>query len=206
VAFLARRFSFECWNFTHTVDAFAFVKYYMGGYFERTLEACCRRYFNYDYNACVGTSGHIPNGFYPNWGETEIKCLAASDEMPDYMHANTDIWVYNDIESCCKNYYSWTYTECVVGSGGQTAASDSGKWYVNHQETICQQDCEKGGNVTCGGLAKVWEVLYESVEECCANQLSWIPSATCKARSTFTNAVGTGEWYIDYSLEMVRRS
>ena len=59
----------------------------IGMYFELNLEACCKKYFNYDYFKCAGTAltaANLPVGFYPNWDINEIQCLEAADGMLDY--------------------------------------------------------------------------------------------------------------------------
>lgn len=91
----------------------------MGSYFTNSLDSCCQRYYSWDYHNCAGDSGTLPNGYYPNWGNVEVKCLKSSEEMPPYIRAEPEKWMYNDIAACCKRYYSWAYNDCVTGSGGK---------------------------------------------------------------------------------------
>ena len=59
--------------------------------------------------------------------------------MPDYMRANPQQYLYDDIESCCENYYQWEEDVCIEASGGNTVATTTGEWYVNYQEEVCVQ-------------------------------------------------------------------
>ncbi|KAL7539345.1 hypothetical protein ACHAXR_009202, partial [Thalassiosira sp. AJA248-18] len=176
--------------------------YLTGGYFETSLRACCHRYFHWALAECTGGTLPFLGGFYPNWGATEMKCLESSDEMPDYMRNNPSQWLYNDVETCCENYYHWDYNDCIAGSGGSSTSSATGKWFVNHLEEICHQDCPSSGNVTCGGLANSWDELYDSAFDCCSSQLSWLRPTDCESKSTHTTVVGSSNWYVDWGLDM----
>ena len=149
-----------------------------GTYFESSLTSCCDRYFSWDYYKCMGDSATLPIGFYPNWGKAEIKCLESSEKMPDYIITNPS-YMYSDIESCCDRYYSWSFNECIAGSGGSsTLASGTSNWYVNHPDEICQKDCPKTEGGSCGGTAKSWDQLYASASQCCKN-LWWVDPSKC---------------------------
>ena len=124
--------------------------------------------------------------------------------MPDYMRASPQQYLYDDIESCCENYYQWEEDVCIENSGGNTVATATGKWYVNHQEEVCVQDCPKSVGGYCGGLAKEWDQLYNSEKDCCDVQLSWIASSVCEARSTLTTPTGSSRYYVDWGVEKVR--
>eukprot|EP00584_Thalassiosira_punctigera_P022733 CAMPEP_0172574500 /NCGR_PEP_ID=MMETSP1067-20121228/136730_1 /TAXON_ID=265564 ORGANISM="Thalassiosira punctigera, Strain Tpunct2005C2" /NCGR_SAMPLE_ID=MMETSP1067 /ASSEMBLY_ACC=CAM_ASM_000444 /LENGTH=908 /DNA_ID=CAMNT_0013367129 /DNA_START=168 /DNA_END=2895 /DNA_ORIENTATION=- len=192
------------WGSSHTCindgNPPAYMKI-IGTYLENSLLKCCERYFSWDYFTCAGSSATLPSGFYPSWGSSETKCLESSDAMPDYMKRNPTQWLYEDIESCCEQHYSWEFSTCIQESGGNPLATSTGKWYVNHEERICQQDCPETGNVTCGGLANSWDILYESSGDCCEGQLSWISSAVCTAQSTSSPIVGSSLWFIDWDSE-----
>lgn len=178
-----------------------------GTFFESSLEACCNRYYSWDVFACTGGVGTAPSGFYPNWEGTKPKCLNSTetpDELPDYMWENPE-WLSDDLETCCETHFGWAKSECIGRSGGDISALATGKWYVNHQDQICQQDCAEAGG-TCGGLAKPHDTLYDTPAACCAEKLSWIVTSTCEVHSTLSTstgvtAVGTNQWYIDWWLE-----
>jgi len=175
-----------------------------GTYFENSLDACCDRFFSWDTIECKGDSASIPSGFYPNWAGTKTKCLNSTEmstTVPGYMAKNPEQWLFNDIESCCEQYYSWVYKGCIGLTSGNSVDSGTDKWYVNHQEEICQQDCPEEGMGACGGLATPWDQLYASAAVCCAEKLSWITPSTCEAQSSLATAVGTSRWYVDWVLE-----
>jgi len=173
-------------------------------YYEPSLDACCERYFSWDIYECNGNAITAPIGFYPNGGKTEHKCLNATETastIPDYMLNNPEQWLDSDIEMCCERHYNWEYNDCVSQSGGSSSSTATGEWYVNHEGQICQQDCLKEVNATCGGLVQAWDTLYSTASDCCAEKLSWIASARCESRSTLTTEVGSSEWYVDWSTE-----
>jgi hypothetical protein len=156
------------------------------GYYEKSLEDCCERYFSWDYYTCTGAleaAGSLDEimGYYPNWGEAGTKCSNSVNSMPKYMQTNPDIWIHDDIETCCKNYFGYALGECISSSGGEVLTS--GKWYVNYKRTVCQMDCINGGGA-CGGIAHSWDELYDSAGECCKEKLFWIPKSDCESEST----------------------
>jgi len=174
------------------------------GYTKLSLEACCKRYFSWDFSTCTVGSVTLPSGFYPNWGGFETKCLnstKATTTLPDYMQKNPQQWLVDDVESCCKEHYNWVYNDCISLSGANSAATATLKWYVNYDEEICQQDCPSEGGEPCGGLAKQWNVLYETPASCCAKGLFWIASPVCEDQSTDTAVASTSLWYVNWVLE-----
>jgi len=75
-----------------------------GGYYESTLQACCERWYSWDIHTCMDDTPLV-EGFYPNWGQTESKCINATETAPPgYMLSNPSYWLYDDLDDCCKNY------------------------------------------------------------------------------------------------------
>jgi len=171
-----------------------------GTYFETSLDACCRRYYQWDLNNCLGIAETVPSGFYPKWGTSETKCLdsnVASETLP----YDAENWLENDIESCCQRHFNWAFNDCVSLSGGSLNLIATGKWYVNYQEEICQTDCLKEAGGPCGGLVDNWNTLFDTAADCCKEKLSWIASPTCTSLSMLLPVVGTSQWYVDWDLE-----
>ena len=138
------------------VNAPAYMKI-LGTYFESSLEACCQRYYSWAYQSCAGDAGEVISGYYPNWGNQLTKCLNTTESMPEYMQTDPEKWLYDDVQSCCENYYrtytqcavvfrkntlltsgyfsctlDWALNECIDESGGSPLAlTGTGKWYVN---------------------------------------------------------------------------
>jgi len=166
------------------------------GWLYNNRDGCCTRYYAYDYTACMGVNGAAAIGYYPAWDGTE-KCRNDRD-VPDYMRRNPSLWIYDDIESCCGRYYNWAKADCVSRSGGTTSEVAAFKWYVNHENEVCEQDCLKSNGHPCGGLVPTWKVLYETPVSCCKNTLSWITPSVCEAASSGTTYPGTDKWYAYY--------
>jgi hypothetical protein len=59
-------------------------------------------------------------------------------------------WFPETLEACCKR--------------------QTNKWYVDYHSWKCIQDCV-GPN--CGGLAKGWDLTYQSNEKRCHKCMSW---------------------------------
>lgn len=175
-----------------------------GIYFESSLDACCKRYFGWDLSVCNGSSGPVPSGFFPNWGGTEQRCINSTESpnlLPNYMRQNSEQWLNDDVGTCCERHFNWVYGDCIELSGGNSSEIATNKWYVNQRDEVCQRDCPEGNGGSCGGLARPWNALYETVANCCAQKLSWISPETCEAKSSGVAPTGTSEWFIDWSLE-----
>ena len=220
--------SFRCLN-----DGNApFYMKHSSKYFERSRAACCKRFFGWNYVTCAGDSVDFPVGFYPSWHTGEVKCINATDTMPDYSKCfdfiaytcmrlishnpilycvltvikNPESWLFDSVETCCEEYYTWDHTNCVSESNENAISTFTGKFYVNHMKEICQGDCPDGeGGGYCGGPVQSWNVLYDTAKECCQKKLGWIAAATCEARSLGTST-GSSQWYVDWQKEKVSRS
>jgi len=102
-----------------------------GGYFESSLQACCVRWYSWDFGSCMGDSNHV-QGFYPNWDSSIVKCLNATTVLPpQYMQSNPSHWLYDSAQDCCSRYYSWANNECIKNSDQTDFAVGSRKWYVD---------------------------------------------------------------------------
>ena len=171
------------------------------GYMFKTLADCCKKHYNWNYNGCVGIINipGIPVGsglYYPDWEGEDKGCKNDGDE-PAYMSNNPSAWMFDTLDKCCANRYSWNMAGCL-GAGGSTLPTGSNKWYVNGYEngSICVQDCE--GASPCGGLANSWDNLHESAKVCCQKKLFWIVASKCEAESTGGTAAGSDQWYVDW--------
>ena len=88
--------------------------------------------------------------------------------------------LYSTLQDCCEANVSWDVDNCKHASQG-TQYQGSGEFYVDWTMSQCVQDCPASTTVgsTCGGIAKTWDKLYTTVQDCC-NRLSWIPSSKCQ--------------------------
>ncbi len=136
-----------------------------------TREECCKKFYGWNYYACVGTSPVLTNGeYYPDWsgsGSSTSTCLN-DNKMPSYMLTNQAWYLSTTLEKCCKRHFSWNVKECLG-----TSAEGSNEWYVRYEENTCVQDCS--GASPCGGIADSWQELYSSKAKCCQEKLYWIP-------------------------------
>ncbi|KAL7532360.1 hypothetical protein ACHAXR_007556 [Thalassiosira sp. AJA248-18] len=164
-----------------------------GKYIEKSLASCYKRWHSWDVHTCM------------DWETQDTKCLNAteikSDNMPDFMRKAPGPWLADSIEECCERYFAWEYGSCVSESGGDATDTSTRKWYLSHMDSVCKQDCPKQSGPNCGGIAKQWDQLYESAEECCDDKLQWIPISVCVPYSTDSTVTGSGLWYVSYESE-----
>merc|ERR1711957_1101086 len=109
--------------------------------------------------------------------------------MGRYMRESPE-WLRDDIESCCERFYSWALGDCIVHSGGDfSVAAARNEWYVDWVNMVCKQSCIEGADtvqsgLNCGGIAKSFDHLYATVEDCCEKKLPWIALSVCVAHSS----------------------
>jgi len=146
-----------------------YMKQNYGTWMYSSQEACCKRYYSFAYSACMGADS-TAIGYYPAWDGSST-CLN-DNNVPDYMRNKPSLWVYGDLESCCRRYYGWEYQDCMdnsqLGTGSISQPSSTYKWYVDHQHEICKQ-----------GPANTWDIFHKTATDCCMKQLPWIATATC---------------------------
>lgn len=174
-----------------------YMKYNPGSWLYNSRDACCTRYYSYDYASCMGIDSMAVIGFYPAWDGTK-KCRNDA-EVPDYMRRNPSQWVYDDLESCCERYYSSEQAGCLTNSGGNPTDSASLEWYVDHENEVCVQDCLEDSGGQCGGLVSPWKTLFESPSACCETTLTWISTSSCTFASLGQTNPGTFKWYSNFA-------
>lgn len=135
---------------------------------------CCARYFSYKLNDCMGaTSSTAGSGkYFPDWAGDNEACLqdTGSTRAPEYMHGSTT-WLSDTLESCCNKHYEYAKSTCM----GSSSSGGSEKFYVMWRSStdVCVKDCVEGSGANCGGLAKDWDVKYDSQENCCSSRVSY---------------------------------
>lgn len=122
-----------------------------------------------------------------------------------YMTNNPSVWLYNNLESCCKRYFPGTNEpKCLGQSNPQVAGS--GKWFVDHSLERCVNDCGVGNaGPTCAGPdveVPSQQYLFDLPWDCCVQGLSWVFTQYCDAISvhppdspTQSCYAGTGHFY-----------
>ena len=148
------------------------------------VSACCKRYYDYAYDDCVTASGGTATAavskWYPSWANEgdDVKCIFDTN-APNYMKKEAGSWLYDDMSKCCERYYGYSMNECLLESGGSSAALASQKWYVDWKKEVCVKDCDDSADPSCGGLAQSWDELFDESDDCCKKKLSWVPRKHC---------------------------
>jgi hypothetical protein len=161
---------------------------------------CCKNslpWMNLD--GCEATSTHTNDGysdlFYINHRDQKCEQDCATTDGGDCNGHPTDSTqkLYSSKEDCCKNGLVWVNTNlCMVGTAGFTD-----KYYVNHRVQECWKDCNNDQDPECKGNSEDSSVtLYDTKEDCCAEQLSWIGSSKCVSGDSGS---GTGKFYVDWA-------
>ena len=141
---------------------------------------CCARYFNYKLGDCMGTttSSAGSDKYFPDWAGDNEGCLqdTGSTRAPDYMSGSTT-WLFDDLESCCSQHYSWNKNNCM-GTSSSTALNGSEQFYVlwkggANNADVCVKDCAVGAGTNCGGFAESWDTKYDTQAKCCSERVSY---------------------------------
>ena len=111
--------------------------------------------------------------------------------------------LYADAATCCSEKLGYLNAD-VCASNSNPASTGTGKYFANVQDSICVNDetgtCPTGK--TCAA-ATGSEVLYDTIEECCAGSLGWVTADSCVSRSDGTEY--STQWFVDYSNEICGR-
>ena len=141
---------------------------------------CCARYFNYKLGDCMGTttSSAGSDKYFPDWAGDNEGCLqdTGSTRAPDYMSGSAT-WLFDDLESCCSQHYSWNKNNCM-GTSSSTALTGSEQFYVlwkggANNADVCVKDCAVGAGTNCGGFAESWDTKYDTQAKCCSERVSY---------------------------------
>ena len=153
------------------------------------LTDCCREHYDWNYIVCInGQKGAYSGLYYPDFEGENERCLNGGNR-PAYMNNAPQIWMKTSLEECCMTNYEWNKEACMDGGAsaetpvGNSTPGDS-RWYVNHKDEICQQNCPVEGGGACGGIAERWEgPLFDTAVKCCADMLQWLAPFICEAKS-----------------------
>ena len=146
-------------------------------------------------NDVVITKSQNQNGrYYPDWiGGNH--CVSDGNE-PQYMKDWPSAWIFDTLEDCCLQHYSWTLSKCLgydtsdpCPSTTSDAVSQSSslptapsppaldsEWYVDWSIYRCVKSCD--GPLPCGGTANYWEETYATSKQCCDTHLSYQEECT----------------------------
>ena len=121
--------------------------------------------------------------------------------------------ISSSLKACCATYYSWEEDKCIANSGGSTADSETGDFYIDWSNVegngkgYCVRACLEEDSaldpplVNCGGINEDWETPYDTAEKCCKVMETYINKEYCITKSeggpdTPFNPTGSGEWYV----------
>jgi hypothetical protein len=149
-------------------------------YFFNNLPDCCKTFYNWDYNNCVGSTpsaNAVTNSlYYPDWTDPANICKSDGNQ-PQYMNLYPDLWMHTTLEKCCKQNYGWNYNECM--GGGVPAPAPvvvvvNAKYYMVWGNVgKCVQDCDLGAGPNCGGRANFWDQMFDTRSKCCEKMNWW---------------------------------
>ena len=121
--------------------------------------------------------------------------------------------ISSSLKACCGTYYSWEEDKCIANSGGSTADSETGDFYIDwsnvegNGEGYCVRACLEEDSaldpplVNCAGINERWEHAYETAEKCCKVMETYVNKEYCIAKSEGGpdapfNPTGSEEWYV----------
>ena len=145
-------------------------------FLSNTREDCCKKFYEWDYYSCVGTTPSLTHGeFYPEWSTTTSTCLNDGN-IPTYMLNDQRWYLSTTLRQCCERHFYFNINACLGTSYGGTD-----KWYVQYQyqAMTCVKDCV--GVSPCGGVANDWDELFSSKEKCCEEKMFY--DNKCRVRT-----------------------
>ena len=159
--------------------------------------SCCTAKLSYiDADLCASNSDPTSTGtgkFYVDFQNSV--CLEDSDTG---VRTNASIVLYDTLPECCTRALSWV--DSAVCESRSNGTGYTNNWFVDYRNEVCVQDCDPAGGAPCVALNDSSTTLYTTPLECCEAKLGWIDSATCDTLSQVLNLTGSGEYYVDWSL------
>ena len=177
-----------------------------GSYTETTQELCCKRYYLWNLNACMGTTGAVIVGtakWYVDYegGKCQQDCADASTPAGctrfGGLAAGSDT-LYEDETKCCEGKLGYMALALCEANSLGNAYTGSGKFYVDYQNNRCVADAAADTltDIAGGIIEDASTTLYDTVVACCAGKLSYINKDVCAANSDLSST-GTGKYFAD---------
>ena len=165
-------------------------------YMSSTLDKCCKQYFNWNYDGCMGLLDNTcARGlWYPDWEGSNQGCVKDGDEPP-YMRNAALYYLFTQRSECCAEHYGWNYQECLGRNGG----SQYREWYYpdwEGQEHVCKNGGGQPQYMT--NNHETW--MYEDLTKCCNAYYGW-NLAECLASGPGGGtdvSPANGRWYPDW--------
>ena len=106
-------------------------------YLSSTMDKCCKTYFGWNYNVCMGNTPGICSRalWYPDWEGSSGGCISDGNE-PQYMTNNAVQYMFIQLFDCCSQHYGHSYRLCTFA----TATLNAGLYYPDFEgsENICR--------------------------------------------------------------------
>jgi hypothetical protein len=159
------------------------------GFIFSDKKSCCEEHFSWGFNVCMGGIGgtSIAHGdgtstivygdgsgdkYYADWTSGDDTCK--NDGLaPEYMVNVAAMWLYDDLDKCCAQFFSYKLDMCKAG-GSTSSYTGTNKWYTSWEDSTCYKDCPVGGT-DCGGPADFFASnnLFDTKEKCCSTTLQY---------------------------------
>ena len=160
------------------------------GFIFSDKRSCCEEHFSWGFNVCMGGIGgtNISHGsgssnaagsdsgsgdkYYADWTSGDDTCKNDGN-APDYMVNADAVWLYDDLNSCCEQFFSYKLAYCKTG-GGTVSYTGTDKWYASWDDATCFKDCAVEGT-DCGGPADYYQTnnLFDSKAKCCKTNFNY---------------------------------
>ncbi|KAL3786559.1 hypothetical protein HJC23_006809 [Cyclotella cryptica] len=99
------------------------------------------------------------------------------------------IVLHNNVDECCESEYNWIEGDlCSVKS---TKASEDNYWWPDKNNN----KCIKGSDMSVENLSVQ---IYNTIEECCADSITWLSKSACVAGSNPSVSKGSGKYFVDW--------
>ena len=164
--------------------------------------SCCEEHYSWGIDVCMGgiggtdiahgngsstavgsgSSGGSGEKYYADWLSSVQTCK--NDGLaPQYMVDLEAIWLFDDLDSCCDQFFSYKLDFCKMG-GGTSSYTGTNKWYASWDDATCFKDCEVGGT-DCGGPAGYYQTnnLHDTKAKCCKEHI-WYDYKNCVKAQT----------------------
>lgn len=175
------------------------------------IDSCCERYFSWIKADCISQSGSTAsNAATNNWYVNHIDMVCEQDCPKDNGGSCGGLapsykTLYESPALCCKNTLPWITTSHCEAASSHITYSGTEKWYVDHHNNRCVQDCAISMNTTCGGIVhSAYVDMFDTAKRCCTERLGWMGIEYCEVESTdtatsaATSSVGSGGWYVNH--------
>ncbi|KAL7484709.1 hypothetical protein ACHAW6_011152 [Cyclotella cf. meneghiniana] len=170
--------------------------------FETAAECCIEKLSYIDESLCSALSLNKTTGqFYVSYPDEACKKDCPVGEAPECggTPEDTSVALFETVEECCTEKLAYIDESlCVAISLNKT----TNKFYVFYPDEVCKADCPVGDKPECGGTPEdssdcpvgdapecggapedLSTMLFDTVEECCVEKLSYIEKSLCTATS-----------------------